>query len=120
MCAFGCNLEHIICGFCFYIFYIVSFFDTTWHNIISIHMQNMSQHQTRTICPVILKRDNIRIILFRKRIMETLRTVPVRMWLIPGMCIGLSYLLNNVALSMTDATSVAFLRSLSVVMTPSA
>ena len=53
-------------------------------------------------------------ILFRKRIMETLRTVPVRMWLIPGMCIGLSYLLNNVALSMTDATSVAFLRSLSV------
>jgi drug/metabolite transporter (DMT)-like permease len=34
------------------------------------------------------------------------------------MCIGLSYLLNNVALSMTDATSVAFLRSLSVVMTP--
>ena len=57
-------------------------------------------------------------VLFRKRIIETLKTVPVRMWLIPGMCIGLSYLLNNVALSMTDATSVAFLRSLSVVMTP--
>lgn len=57
-------------------------------------------------------------LLFRKRIMETIRTVPPRAWLIPGTCIGLSYILNNVALSMTDATSVAFLRSLSVVITP--
>ena len=56
--------------------------------------------------------------IFHKRIIHTLRTVPVRAWLIPGVCIGMSYLLNNVALSMTDATSVAFLRSLSVVMTP--
>ncbi|MBE6026876.1 MAG: EamA/RhaT family transporter, partial [Clostridiales bacterium] len=44
--------------------------------------------------------------------------VPVRAWLIPGFCIGMSYVLNNVALSLTDATSVAFLRSLSVVITP--
>ncbi|MCR4709016.1 MAG: EamA family transporter [Clostridiales bacterium] len=57
-------------------------------------------------------------LMFRKRIIETLKTVPIRAWLIPGVCIGLSYLLNNVALSMTDATSVAFLRSLSVVITP--
>lgn len=57
-------------------------------------------------------------VIFRKRILRTLRTVPVRAWLVPGLCIGLSYLLNNVALSMTDATSVAFLRSLAVVMTP--
>lgn len=57
-------------------------------------------------------------VLFRKRIIRTLRTVPVRAWLIPGMCIGLTYLLNNVALALTDATSVAFLRSLSVVFTP--
>ena len=58
------------------------------------------------------------LVLFGKRIINTLRTVPVRAWLIPGMCIGLTYLLNNVALSLTDATSVAFLRSLSVVFTP--
>ena len=57
-------------------------------------------------------------ILFRKRIINTLLTVPARAWLIPGICIGMSYLLNNVALSLTDATSVAFLRSLSVVLTP--
>ena len=57
-------------------------------------------------------------ILFRRRIVKTLRTVPVRCWLVPGTFIGLTYLLNNVALSLTDATSVAFLRSLSVVLTP--
>lgn len=57
-------------------------------------------------------------LLFRKRIVETIKTVPVRAWLIPGLCMGLYYLLNNVALSITDATSVAFLRSLSVVITP--
>lgn len=56
--------------------------------------------------------------LFHKRIIHTVRTVPVKAWLIPGMCIGLYYLLNNVALALTDATSVAFLRSLSVVFTP--
>ena len=58
------------------------------------------------------------LVLFRKRIVETLRTVPLRKWLIPGMCIGMSYLLNNVALALTEATSVAFLRSMSVVITP--
>lgn len=55
---------------------------------------------------------------FRKRIIETLRTVPPKAWLIPGFCIGMSYVLNNVALSITEATSVAFIRSLSVVITP--
>ena len=58
------------------------------------------------------------LMLFGKRIAETLRTVPLRKWLIPGMCIGLSYLLNNVALALTEATSVAFLRSMSVIFTP--
>ena len=57
-------------------------------------------------------------LLFGKRIVNTVKTVPAKAWLIPGMCIGLSYLLNNVALSMTAATSVAFLRSMSVLMTP--
>ena len=56
--------------------------------------------------------------MFHRRIIHTLKTVPVRAWLIPGSCMGMTYLLNNVALSLTDATSVAFLRSLSVVITP--
>ena len=55
---------------------------------------------------------------FHKRIIRTVKTVPVRSWLIPGVCISMYYVLNNVALSLTDATSVAFLRSLSIVITP--
>jgi drug/metabolite transporter (DMT)-like permease len=50
--------------------------------------------------------------------MRTVKSVPVKAWLIPGLCIALSYILNNIALNMTEATSVAFLRSLAVVMTP--
>ncbi len=57
-------------------------------------------------------------VLFRRRVINTLKTVPVKAWLIPGLCIGMSYLLNNVALSLTEATSVAFIRSLSVLITP--
>ena len=56
--------------------------------------------------------------IFHKRVIKTVKEVPVRYWLVPGTCIGFAYLLNNVALSLTDATSVAFLRSLSVVATP--
>lgn len=60
----------------------------------------------------------VTFMLFRQRILRTLRTAPLGAWLFPGVFIGMSYLLNNVALALTDATSVAFLRSLSVVMTP--
>ena len=57
-------------------------------------------------------------VLFGKRIINTIRTVPIRAWLVPGLCIGFSYLIGNVALSMAAATSIAFIRSLSVVLTP--
>lgn len=57
-------------------------------------------------------------VIFGRRIINTVRTAPLRAWLMPGLCIGFSYVLNNVALALTDATSVAFLRSLSIVMTP--
>lgn len=57
-------------------------------------------------------------LIFGKRIVRTVRSVPAKCWLIPGFCIGMSYVLNNVALNLTEATSVAFLRSLAVVITP--
>ncbi len=57
-------------------------------------------------------------VFFGKRIVNTVKSVPVRYWLIPGLCIGMSYVLNNIALNLTEATSVAFLRSLAVVITP--
>ena len=55
---------------------------------------------------------------YHRRIIRTVQTVPVKSWLIPGVCISMYYVLNNVALALTDATSVAFLRSLSIVITP--
>ena len=38
-------------------------------------------------------------LLFHKRIIKTVKTVPLKAWLIPGICIGMSYLLNNVVLA---------------------
>ena len=58
------------------------------------------------------------ILLFGKRVRQNLRAVPVKDWLLPSVCIGLTYILNNLALKLTAATSVAFLRSLSTVITP--
>lgn len=55
---------------------------------------------------------------FRQRILNTVRTVPLKIWLVPGLCIGMAYLVGNVALSLSAATSIAFVRSLSVVLTP--
>ena len=57
-------------------------------------------------------------VLFGKRIIKTVRSVPLKTWLVPGLCIGMSYLIGNVALALTAATSIAFIRSLSVVITP--
>ena len=53
-----------------------------------------------------------------RRVIEDLKTAPIRLWLPPCLCIACSYVLSNVALKLAAATSVAFLRSLSTVMTP--
>lgn len=58
------------------------------------------------------------ILLGRRRILDGLRSCPPRVWLLPSVCIALCYILDNVALGLASATSVAFLRSLSIVMTP--
>ena len=39
-------------------------------------------------------------------------------WIVPSVCISLSYVLSNLALKLTAATSVAFLRSLATILTP--
>lgn len=53
-----------------------------------------------------------------RRIFDGLRRCLPRDWLLPSLCMGGAYLSSNIALEMTAATSVAFLRSLSTVMTP--
>lgn len=53
-----------------------------------------------------------------KRIAAGLRSCRVRDWLAPTLCLSAAHLVGNVAIELTAATSVAFLRSLSTVMTP--
>ena len=53
-----------------------------------------------------------------KRILAGLRRCRVRDWIGPALCNALANVVGNVAIALTAATSVAFLRSLSTVMTP--
>lgn len=57
-------------------------------------------------------------LLFGRQIAGSLRTCSVRDWLLPCGCTAGAYMLGNLALVYTNATSVAFLRSTSVIMTP--
>lgn len=60
----------------------------------------------------------IMMIFMGRQIVKTLREFPVSAWLVPSLCMGGAYLMGNVAIGLTAATSVAFLRSLATVMTP--
>lgn len=53
-----------------------------------------------------------------RRIVDGLKRCSPLDWLLPSLCMGGAYLVGNIALGLTAATSVAFLRSLSTVMTP--
>ena len=53
-----------------------------------------------------------------KRVVAGLKRCAPRDWLVPSLCMGGAYVAGNIALELTAATSVAFLRSLSTVMTP--
>ena len=53
------------------------------------------------------------LLLFGRRIFQGLRACSPKDWLLPSLCMGGAYVANNIALELTAATSVAFLRSLS-------
>lgn len=53
-----------------------------------------------------------------KRILAGIRNCRIRDWIGPALCIAVAHLTGNVALQFSAATSTAFLRSLSTVMTP--
>ena len=53
-----------------------------------------------------------------RRTLAELRATHSRAWILPSVCISVSYLLSNLALKLTAATSVAFLRSLATILTP--
>lgn len=58
------------------------------------------------------------LLLFGKRIWKGLKACSVKDWILPTLCMAGAYVVNNIALDLTAATSVAFLRSLATVMTP--
>ena len=58
------------------------------------------------------------LLCFGRRILRGLKACSWRDWLLPSLCIGGAYVVGNIALVLTAATAVAFLRSLSTVMTP--
>lgn len=58
------------------------------------------------------------IFIGRRNILRGLKQCKPKVWLLPSVCIAGCYVLSNVALELTAATSVAFLRSLTTVMTP--
>ena len=57
-------------------------------------------------------------LVFGRRILRGLRDCSWHEWLVPSLCMGGAYVCGNIALGITAATAVAFLRSLSTLMTP--
>ena len=58
------------------------------------------------------------VLFWGKHIREGLKHCSLKALLLPAFCIAGNYLLNNIAMKHTSATSVALLRSTSIVMTP--
>ena len=53
-----------------------------------------------------------------KRIVRDLKASKIKPIILPSISIGIAYVVGNVAISLTEATTVAFLRSLSIIFTP--
>ena len=58
------------------------------------------------------------LIIGRKGFFKEVRRTNITVWILPSICIGLAYVVGNIALVLTEATSVAFLRQLATVFTP--
>ena len=57
-------------------------------------------------------------LLCRGSLVSNLKETDARIWMLPSLCIAGCYIAGNIALKYSAATSVAFLRSLSTLMTP--
>ena len=53
-----------------------------------------------------------------KQIIADLKRAQSAAWILPALCISISFLVSNKALSLASATSTAFLRSMTTLMTP--
>lgn len=57
-------------------------------------------------------------LVFNKRAISGLKSSRLKPLILPSLCIAMSYIVTNVAISLTSPTIMAFLRSLTVVFTP--
>lgn len=75
-----------------------------------------------SVYPALILRYSIALVaimlLAGKYVIEEVKSKSLRPLLLPGVCIGTAYVTGNVGLSLTEATTVAFLRSLAIVFTP--
>ena len=60
----------------------------------------------------------VMVLIWGKRIFASLKNSKIEDWIIPVLCMGGAYVANNIALLLTQATSVAFIRSLPTVIAP--
>ena len=60
----------------------------------------------------------VMLIIWGKPIIAGLKKAKIKDWIVPVLCMGGAYVSNNVALLLTQATTVAFIRSLPTVIAP--
>ena len=60
----------------------------------------------------------VMLLVFGKQILAGLKKSSWRDWIVPVICMGGAYVANNVALLLTQATAVAFIRSLPTIIAP--
>ena len=60
----------------------------------------------------------VMLLVWGRRIIGGLKESKVKDWIIPVLCMGGAYVANNVALLLTQATTVAFVRSLPTIIAP--
>lgn len=60
----------------------------------------------------------IMFVIWRKKILQELKNVSFKIYIIPSICMASAFIFSNMALRYTAATNVAFLRSLSALIAP--
>ncbi len=55
---------------------------------------------------------------FGGKVLADIKKLKLQEWLVPSVCIAMTYIISNVSITLTAVTAVAFLRSLTILITP--
>ena len=79
-------------------------------------------YETMSVYSLMTVRYSIAVLVLvlacRRQVVKSVRRYPVRVWLVPSLCIAGGYVLNNISINLTTATAATFLRSMSIILTP--